>query len=149
MKKVFFILMSLVLALSLVTPISAVAAGVGEESMAFSSCSHSSYTSSYYYTYIYMDNDYHEAFKTERRRCNNCNDVFYTGNPQPLALQKHTCTLTYVKSVHVGSPSQHYHLYSGICTVCHERVESKTPAMCNTGNCIDPYALGELEHHLK
>lgn len=143
MKKILCILMSLVLAFALFAPISATAAEIPADGQVapLASCNHSSYTTSYYYSYIFMDNTYHEVYRTERRTCNNpnCGDVFYTGNPQMLSLEKHTCTLSFEKSVHLGDPSGHYYLYSGKCTVCKTRVERIVPSACTPGNCIDPY----------
>ncbi|MGM9668615.1 MAG: hypothetical protein ACI3VZ_02540 [Faecousia sp.] len=144
MKKTFYILAALLLVLTVTVPICASAASANPgEIVPQANCSHSSYTSSYYYSYVYMDSHYHEVYRTERRQCNNssCRDIFYIGNPEALPLEAHIVSKSYIKSVHLGDISGHYYLYGGTCGRCKEWVEEKRPAYCRNGMCIDPYSL--------
>ena len=108
---------------------------------------HSNYVSSYYYTYIHMDNDYHEVYRTERRRCNACNDIFYIGNPEALPLEMHTGSLYYVRSVHVGLPATHYYVNGGTCELCHEYFERTHKAYCTSAGCVEVNSHVEHEKH--
>lgn len=142
MKKTFSICILWVLILALTVPMSAFAAPAATEEIApQASCSHTSYTTTYAYTYVYMNDNYHEVYRTEKRQCKSCKDVFYVGNPMPMPLEEHSGSLTYQYSVHVGDFTDHYYMYSGYCPQCKEVYEERRDAACRKGNCVDPQSL--------
>lgn len=142
MKKSFCTI--LVLILTIMAPISVFAA-TGSEEVEPCACSHSSYTSTYYYSYIHMDNDYHEVYRTERRQCNTCKDYFYTGNPEALPLERHSGSLSFIRSVHDGPPATHYYVNGGVCNYCHGYYETTTRAYCTSAGCVEVNSIVEHE----
>lgn len=150
MKKTLCILIVSLFVLSVTAPISVFAASsIPEEIATQANCSHSNYTSEYYYSYIYMNDNSHEAYRTERRQCNNCSDIFYTGKPEPLPLEAHSGSVSYIRSVHVGNYSGHYYVYGGTCVKCNHYYEEKRTASCRSEVCIDPYSLRNSEYMAK
>ena len=147
MKKLFCIILVSIFSLATISPISVFAVTEIGGEVAPCACSHSNYVSSYYYTYIHMDNDYHEVYRTERRRCNACNDIFYIGNPEALPLEMHTGSLYYVRSVHVGLPAAHYYVNGGTCELCHEYFERTHKAYCTSAGCVEVNSHVEHEKH--
>lgn len=143
MKRTFSICILWVLILAIIVPMSAFAAPATPEEIApQASCPHTSYTTTYTYTYISLNNTYHEIYRTEKRQCKTCKDVFYVGNPQPLPLEEHNCgSFGYLRSVHVGDYTGHYYVYGATCVKCKGLCEQIRPAACRKNQCIDPQSL--------
>lgn len=143
MKKTFSICILWVLILALTVPMSAFAAPAATEEIApQASCSHTSYTTTYAYTYVYMNDNYHEVYRTEKRLCKICKDVFYVGNPIPMSVEEHDCPpFKYLRSVHVGDYTGHYYVYGTTCRICKASFEQEQHAACRKNQCIDPQSL--------
>lgn len=140
MKKLLCTILVFVCIFTIIAPISA-SATTGSAELEPCACTHSKYTTSYYYTYIHMDSTYHEVYCSERRICDSCNSVFYVGSPVSTALEKHTgSSMRWVRSVHEGLPPEHYYVYGGTCTVCHGYCEKTQQANCTKAACVEVFS---------
>lgn len=145
MKKVISILISLVLIITLFVPVSAVAGEKEETKVSRNGCSHPSYRSTYVYSYECTDTTYHEVYVTERRWCVTCNELLEVIPNVNFYMTKHTGTPVYEKSVHLGDPSAHYHLFAWTCTICYGRAEERISSKCKASNCNSFYSFGKPE----
>ncbi len=144
MKKFLSVLLAFVLAVTIMAP-SYVFAAAGNEAAKPNACSHSSYTESYYTTYTPLDNEYHEVYRTPRRRCNICGDVFWVGNPIPLPLEKHSGDTHYVRSDHEGPYWEHRYVHGGTCEICDGYYEIRLKTRCTKVACVEVYSINEHE----
>ena len=146
MKKTILRLSAILLAFALLAPFAALAAAAPPVAAPQAGCAHSSYTSSYYYSYIPLNDTYHEVYRTERRRCNSCNDIFYVGNPVALPLAEHSIpeSWTYSYEDHSGDPASHYVVYVMKCPMCGLKVGEKTSStFCRNNYCNRIQSIGD------
>lgn len=149
MKKLFSLFILFALIVTLFVPFTVLAAQTDQNENSISSqinCSHEGgYTRSYYYSYISLDDTYHERYRTERRTCNSCNAVYYIGSPEPLELEKHPDIFKIDKNVHVGDPSTHYYTKSRTCDKCYNKVTKKYLTGCTASRCYEIVSIDRPE----
>lgn len=145
MKKTVLRLSAILLAFALLAPFAALAAAAPPVAAPQAGCAHSSYTSSYYYSYIALNDTYHEVYRTERRRCNSCNDIFYVGNPVALSMAEHDepSPKTYSHEVHTGDPESHYAVFYGPCPICGGQAKVTEETHCRDNYCNRIQSIGD------
>lgn len=146
MKKTILRLSAILLAFALLAPFAALAAAAPPVAAApQAGCAHADYTSIYYYTYAHLNDTYHEVYRTERRRCNSCNDIFYVGNPEPRPLAEHDepSPKTYSHEVHTGDPESHYAVFYGPCPICEGQAKVTEETHCRDNYCNRIQSIGD------